>query len=455
MKNKLIVYLLVLAFLLSFFVFPTSAEPLSPPDTSGAVSVLVYNLDSDSLVFSHECDKLVYPASTVKIMVALIAIEYFSDSPDALETKITIPAEVIRESTGLSMELRRNETLTAKDLLAGMIIAGANDAAYALALAIDGSIDTFISRMNRTANTLGMKDTVFYNVSGLDEAPSTTANDLLILAKKAFENPIYMELAGMARYTVDETSQHTQRTLYTRNYLLSKQTYADYYYEPATGMNAGATDNAGYCIVSSARINNENYLCIVMGAAKFENFKIAKAFFEWSSQAYGYRTVLSKTNILAEISVVLAGASDYITVIPKSDVSCYIPLYLDLSTAVAVETDMYFQKLTAPVKAGLIVGEAIVYVEGKEVARVELITASSLSRDHSEQFSRRLRNFLVSSGFLWTLAITFLCCVAYILIVARMRYLRIVKQIMEVPDEDDDLPPSVSTTPDTNKKENH
>ncbi len=453
-QYKILAFLAAVLMVMSVFACPTSAEPASRPDTSGAVSVLIYNLDSDSLVFSQSGEKMVYPCATVKIMVALVAIEYFESTEEGMNTLITVPAEVIRESTGLNMELRRGEVLTARDLIAGMVIAGANDAAYTLALAIDGDLDTFLARMNRKAGEMGMRNTVFYNVSGLDDKPSTTANDLLILGKAAFQNSYYMELAATTRYKIAKTEKHAERTLYTRNYLLSKQTYADYYYAPATGMNAGATEAAGYCIVASARINNQNYLCIVMGAGQYESFKLAKSLLEWASDTHGYRIILSEKDILGEIQVALGRGSDYIAVVPKNELTHFMPMYLDIRESVKIKTELFFEKLTAPVKAGLIVGEATVYLEGKEVAKVELITATSLSKDHSAHFSRRVHDFFFSPTFFWILIITLPLCIAYVLITARIRYLRMVKQIMEVPEPDEeDLPPPAPALPDRRKKE--
>ena len=452
-QYKILAFLAAVLMVMSVFACPTLAEPASRPDTSGAVSVLIYNLDSDSLVFSQNGEKMVYPCATVKIMVALVAIEYFESTEEGLDTLITVPAEVIRESAGLNMELRRGEVLSARDLIAGMVIAGANDAAYTLALAIDGEMSAFLERLNRKAEEMGMRNTVFYNVSGLDDKPSTTANDLLILGKAAFQNSYYMELAATTRYTVAKTEKHTERTLYTRNYLLSKQTYADYYYAPATGMNAGATEKAGYCIVASARIHNQNYLCIVMGAGQYESFKLAKSLFEWASDTHGYRIILSQKDVLGEIQVALGRGSDYITVVPKHELTHFMPMYLDIRESVKIETELFFEKLTAPVKAGLIVGQAKVYLEGKEVARVELITANSLSKDHSAHFSRRVRDFFFSPTFLWILAIALPLCIAYVLITARIRYLRMVKQIMEVPEPDEeDLPPPAPALPDRQRK---
>ena len=451
-QYKLIAFFVTVALLVPLLVLPTQAVPLSRPDTSGAVSVLIYNLDSDSLVFSNNADKKVYPASTVKIMVALVAIEYFETLEDGLDTPIAISKKAVGVE-GLTMKLRRGETLRARDLIAGMVIYGANDAAHALAIAIDGNIETFLARMNRKAAELGMKNTDFYNVSGLDIQPSTTANDLLILGKKAFECTTFMELAGTTRYQIAETDQNDAHTLYTRNYLLSKQTYADYYYAPATGMNAGATELGGYCIVSSARIDNQNYLCIVMGAKQFENFTLAKSLFEWASKTHSYRTLLSQKDIMGEISVALGNQSDYITIVPDREVTYFMQTDLDLNTAVNVETELYFTKLTAPVKAGLIVGEAIVYLEGEEIARVNLVTASALSRDHSAQLSRRIRNFIFSPTFLWIVIILVVCVIAYVLITARIRYLRMVKQIMEVPEENEPSIPPTPKTPRKNPKE--
>lgn len=454
MKTKITACILMAVLFLTC-ILPVSAEPLPRPDTSSAVSVLLYNLDCDTVVYRQDSEKKVFPASTVKIMVALLAIEHFAEEPAGFDTVLTVPHEVIRNSKGLNMELRRGENIAVRDLIAGMVIAGANDAAYTLALAIDGSIDAFLDRMNRKAKALGMQNTVYYNVSGLDEKPCTTADDLLILSKVAYANRYYMELAATTRYKIAATNEHSARTLYTRNYLLSRQTYADYYYEPATGMNAGATESAGYCIVASARINNQNYLCIVMGAADYDSFRFAKSLFEWVSKTHGYRSVLSERNILAELPVALGGAADYVTVIAKNEVVCFMPTDTDLSTTLAIETEMYFDRLTAPVKAGLIVGCAKVYLEGAEIARVDLITSSSLSRDHSAHLARRIRNFLQSTGFLLTLVGIFVLGTAYVLVVARIRYLRMVKQIMEVPDEVDVPPSSGPKLPSRSDKERH
>ena len=455
MKTKITACILMAVLLLTL-VLPVGAAPIARPDTSSAVSVLLYNLDCDTVVYRQDSDKLVLPASTVKIMVALLAIEHFENTPEGFDTLITIPHEVIRNSQGLNMELRRGEVISARDLIAGMVIAGANDAAYTLALAIDGSIDAFLDRMNQKARELGMQNTVFYNVSGLDEKPSTTADDLLILGKIAYQNAYYMELAATTKYNIDATNEHAKRTLYTRNYLLSRQTYADYYYAPATGMNAGATESAGYCIVASAHIHNQNYLCIVMGASDYNSFRYAKQLFEWVSQTHGYRSVLSERNILSEIPVSLGAGADYVTIIPKSEVVCFMPLSLDLSTTLAIETEMYFDHLTAPVKAGLIVGKATVFLEGEQIAVVDIVTASSLSRDHSAHLSRRIRNFLQSTGFLLIVLGILLLGTVYVLVVARIRYLRMVKQIMEVPDETE-IPPSHNhpQLPSRSDKEHH
>ena len=454
--RRALLLLLVLSFLLSLATLPAAAVPTAEAPVSADVGyAAIINLENNlTLHESRNADATIFPAATVKIMVALTVIEYFEQTPDKLETKIKVPAEVIRNSTGLTMELRKDEELSVYDLLCGMIITGANDAAYTLALAVDGSMDAFLERMNRKADALGMKNTVYYNVSGLDHAPSTTANDLLILGKYAFENETYMELAGMTRHVIAETPEHAKRTLYTRNYLLSKQTYADYYYAPATGMNAGATDSAGYCIVASAEINNQSYLCIVMGADKFENFTLAKSLFEWGSTNHQYRTLLSTKDILAEIPVNLADACDYVTVVANKEVCLFLPKQSDEET-IEIRTELYFDKLTAPVKADMIVGEADVYLNGDRIDSVQLVTVNALAKDHTSHLKRNVINFLVSPGFLLTVAIIALCGVVYVLVIARIRYLRMVKQVMELPDEDEktSTPPTPPKLPPKSNKD--
>ena len=112
-QYKIFAFLAAVLLLLSALVCPGAAEPVSRPDTSGAVSVLIYNLDSDSLVFSQNSDQLVYPCSTVKIMVALVAIEYFENTEQGLDTWLTVPAEErrgrFRRPFALSQRLERGK----------------------------------------------------------------------------------------------------------------------------------------------------------------------------------------------------------------------------------------------------------------------------------------------------------------------------------------------------------
>ncbi|MBE6672421.1 MAG: D-alanyl-D-alanine carboxypeptidase [Ruminococcaceae bacterium] len=459
MKIKITAFVCCLVILLSALSLPVAAEPEARPDTSGAVSVLLYHLDSDSIIYSQKATEKVYPAATVKIMVALTAIEYYRNTADGLDTKITVPANIQQASTGVTgirMGLRGGEVLSAYDLLCGVVIRGANDAAYTLALAIDKSIDAFLVRMNQRARELGMSDTEYHNVSGLDHAPSTTAADLLILGKYAFENPTYMAIAGMPEYKIAATEQNDAHTLHTRNYLLSKKTFADYYYAPASGMNAGSTDKAGSCIVASARIDNQNYLCIVMGANQNESFLLARDLFEWVSSSYCYKTVFSGKNVLGEIAVTLADACDYVAVVADRDITCFVPNNIS-ADALEICKEFYFNKLTAPVKAGMVVGEALIYLEGEHIGTVNLITANSLAKDHSSHFMRKVKHFLISPGFLLTVGIIILCATVYVLVIARIRYLRMVKQIMEIPEEDEQehRSPKPPKLPPKNPKERH
>jgi hypothetical protein len=192
-----------------------------------------------------------------------------------------------------------------------------------------------------------------------------------------------------------------------------------------------------------------------MGADRFENFTLAKDLLQWAGTCFGYKTVLLGKNVLAEIPVALADACDYVTVIADKDIVRFLSNHIG-EQDIEVKTELYFDKLTAPVKAGMIVGEASVYLCGEYLDSVQLITANSLARDHSSHFMRKVKNFLVSPGFLLTLCVIFLCGVAYVLVMARVRYLRMVKQVMEIPeDEEYDRNSATPKLPPQSKKEHH
>lgn len=163
-----------------------TAEPIL-----SAPSALVIDLDSASILFAKDQNAQLMPASTTKIMTALVAMKTYP-----LDKVITITDE--DRSIGHSMNLVRGETITVENLLYGLLVASGNDAALALALSYpDNGYTGFVEAMNQTAKELNLNHTVYKNVSGV-ETPGhvTTVTDLSLLAKEAIKQPLFNQIVA-------------------------------------------------------------------------------------------------------------------------------------------------------------------------------------------------------------------------------------------------------------------
>ena len=210
------------------------------------------------LAGAHIHDKL-HPASTAKIFTALTAIERFA--PDA---KITACANTLSiESESLWMPATSKWPMD--EMLAGMMLSSANDAAYAFACTA-GGLDTFARDMNSLAHRLGANDTTLNDPAGLDDStsfqggPFTSVYDLAIATRNALQVPAIARWASTVNYTINEDRSYA---LKNHNRMLPGGAYA---YDGATGFKTGHTDRALHCIVTTATRNGRTLIAAVLGS---------------------------------------------------------------------------------------------------------------------------------------------------------------------------------------------
>ena len=205
-----------------------------------AAATVVMEADSGRVLFAQNPDTVLPNASTTKMMTALIALE----QPD-LDEPFTVDGEAIRVE-GTTMGLQPGDTVTLRQLAAGMLLPSGNDAAVAAAVRIAGSEAAFVREMNRRAEAMGLTGTHYANPHGLD-APGhgSTARDLARLAAAALENENFRALCGLEELRLAYGNPPYNRTLYTTNALLERC-------PEAIGVKTGYTDGAGFCLVSAA-----------------------------------------------------------------------------------------------------------------------------------------------------------------------------------------------------------
>jgi len=250
-------------------------------DASGAYAVMLFDADSEAILYQKNIDEPIEPASTTKILTLLLALE----NGDMNEV-VTVSANAAAQTgSTLDPKLKEGEKVKFEDLINGMMLASGNEAATAVAETVspDGTVEGFVAMMNAKVQELGMTHTTFTTPHGRhDENHMTTARDMAILTHYALQNPEFVKIVGQATYTMPPTNKcPTERIVLNTNQLLQADT--DYYYSYANGVKTGSTPYAGDCLISSASKGGMNLVCLIYKVADKDPLRwtLSKDLYEW------------------------------------------------------------------------------------------------------------------------------------------------------------------------------
>ncbi len=272
-------------------------ELLTEDDLTGVSCILIEQTSGD-VIFEKDADRLMYPASTTKIMTVLLGL---MNCPD-LNELVTVSYN--GSKTGVRTQLDENssvlgliegEQLTMLDLLYGTILRSGNDAAIAVAEHVSGTEADFVALMNRTAQQFGMANTNFMNPHGLhNEYHYTTARDLSTLAYEAMKNDTFAEIVRSDTHHMSATNQQRERTISTGHRIMQRMRNGEansYYYEYITGIKSGHTDAAGYCYVGSAEKDGVQLISVVLYSDYYDVWRDTKKLFEYGFSQYTHATL--------------------------------------------------------------------------------------------------------------------------------------------------------------------
>lgn len=419
MVKKFFCLFFTLCVILCSFYIPAAAYTPSDFEVQSTCAY-VASMDTGAVLYAKNADQRAYPAALTNIMTAVVLCEQVADLPG---TVITVPEEAYTMllGTGAAITgLKPGEQLTANDLLHAIILSAAPDSAISIAYHISGGIPVFLEQMNQKAKALGMANTRFNNVTGLeDENHYTTAEDMYKLCAYAMNIAAIKEAAKLKRYTIAATNKSAARTISTANYLVDAAT--NYYYRYAAGLKTGYTDEAGRCLAAVASYEGYSYICILMKApnrvGNRAEFTDAKNIFKWAFTDFEYKTVVSNEELIGEIGVELAWDVDHIPLYPESSVSALIPKTADNST-ITIQYDFDINKsIEAPVKKGQRIGKGRVFYAGQELGQVNIVAGETVEKNAYLGFVRTLRNIFRSSLFRALLLLVVLIILAFILFV--------------------------------------
>lgn len=386
MKRKFFSFLLVLILLFSSLSFTVCAKDYPKEDSLSSEQIAVINANNGFTVYRKDADTKVATGTSTKIMTALLALEYFEGR---LQTPVTVSQAALRGLEGSAvLNLKAGENIPALDLIHAVLVAGMNDAANTLALAVGGTMMNFVKMMNQKAVEIGMYDTMYLNATGLTSSAHTTANDLAQLAYYAYRNPIFMEISSKRFYQVAATDKNPAVMIYARNPLITTQ--SEYYYSYAKGMSAGYSDEDGAQIISAVSYGNDPYICVAIGSKKDAGGKIGgysdvKNLLAWASYNFAERKILDKSKIICELSVKAGDGVSHVLVVPEKAVYAFLDVDADLS-AVTLSEQLYHKSLTAPVAKGEVVGSVTLVLNGEPIGYVDLIAKNSVKRSASGGF---------------------------------------------------------------------
>jgi len=386
---------LILIILILNIITPISAEAVSfvPPIDVYSEAVYMLNLDTDTVVFAKNEDKLMSPASLTKIMTAGLVLEHFKDNINELKTTyVSAPSTAFDElylSGASNADFRIGELANYNDLLYGLMLRSACEAANIIAFNFgDGDMQNFVKKMNEKAIELGATNTNFTNAHGLyDEKQRTTARDMAIITEWAMSQPLFMDISNTVNYDLEPTNKHAEsRTVAHTNLMIDSR--SPYFYPYIKGIKTGTLDESGRCLVTTATKDGYSYLLVTLNAplynekneAVFYNFIDHKNLYDWAFSKLSNQNLLNKDEEVAQMVVEYGKNADHVLLKPNASFSSLWSS--DINEDNIKKSPVKFKEsVVAPVREGDIFGYIELSYNGEIITKIDLVASSSVERD--------------------------------------------------------------------------
>lgn len=342
------------------------AADIDPSLTITAKSAILMERSTGTVLFEHDADKQMPPASITKVMTLLLVFEAMDAGKFTMETEI-VASEHACSMGGSQIWLESGEAFTVNELLKAAAISSANDACVALGEAVSGSEETFVELMNERAAELGMKNTVFKNCTGLDaEGHLSTARDIAIMSAELLRHP---EIKNYSTVWMD--SLRGGKTELTNTNRLVR------FYKGCTGLKTGSTDGAGCCLSASAERDGMELISVTLGSPNTdERFAAGRKLLDYGFANFALVKMTPPEEYLAPIPVA-HGTAETVQPICEEPAA----FLLKKGQEAGVEQSVYLpEKLEAPVKAGDVLGRVTVTLSGGEIGGYDIVAAEDVPR---------------------------------------------------------------------------
>lgn len=373
-----------LVFLIFVLIFNCSFSYADDLSITGEAAILI-DAETGQILYEKNADMQLFPASTTKIITAILAIEYGN-----LNDIVTIDEEVVKRTDGTHIALEVGEQMSLDDLLHALLIESANDAAVAIAIHISGSVEDFAELMNEKAKEIGATNTHFTNPNGLpDENHLTTAHDLAMMAKYAMKNETFREIVKNYTYIIPPTNKKEEsRYLKSNNRLLysNKKINVDgkvvpIKYEWANGVKSGYTTAAQQCLVSSAAKGNMNLICVVLKSTGTDIYVDTHKLLNYGFDNFEKAHLSFKNEFIKNVNIE-NGSSSYVSSVADEDLYVTIPKGSRNNIEKTISLD---ENLQAPIVEGQALGKIEYFLNGNSLGTVNIVSTMNIPKKTVEE----------------------------------------------------------------------
>lgn len=340
-------------------------------------AALLMETSTGKILLSKNEDEKLYPASTTKILTAIIAIEKYN-----LTDKLSASnSAVMAIPSGYSNAgIKQGETLTVDELLNLFLIHSANEVGYIFAENISGDITSFANLMNQKASALGCKNTHFTNPSGIHDVNHySTAYDMALIAQYCMKNETFRSIVSKPSCTVEATDKSEKRYFKNTNDLLLKK--EKYYYENAIGIKTGYTSQAKNCLIADAKKDNLELIAVTLGSkSQADRYSDTINMFEFGFNNYKLQQIATSKSTIQEITVKNATKeTKNLSLLQKDTIIALTPSSIDLNNLDYSIT--LNENISAPIAEGEVLGKITYHIDGIDY------TSDLISKNYVEEFN--------------------------------------------------------------------
>lgn len=374
MKKLCTLFVIGIVFLFPFSVL--ASDTYVSKEVNGSVdlapnakSAILIEATTGEILYEKNSHEKLAPASMTKMMSMLLILEHIESGAMKWDDVITV-SENASSMGGSQILLETGEQMTVEDLFKGIAVASGNDAVVALAEAVAGNVESFVEMMNAKVKELGLKDTVFKNPHGLDDANHySTAYDMAMIGRELVKHEKVLEFTSIYE---DYLRKGTEREfwLVNTNRLVKFNPIVD-------GLKTGYTSGAGYCLTATAKKENMRLLTTVMGEESITTrASDVTALLDYGYANYKIDKLISKDTIVDTITLDKA-KQETASIIPSKEVTTLNKKTKKLGE---ITYDVKLNDIKIPIKTGDIVGKMDVLEDGKVVGSVDVTVSENIDK---------------------------------------------------------------------------